>query len=315
MNQILSVETLKKKSKVRGVGGQNSKASTKSVVIFFCIVLLLFGIALIGISLYSILGKNKTSTSNTQSDLPRIDVIQNATELEIEISCVSEIASIEYKWEEQGIEKVDVTGKKSTDLKVNIPSGTNIFTIKVTDVNKNSNEYSKEYVGAKEPNITAFEQKDNKIIVTCQETQKIKFISYNYDEKDDQVKDINNTTGTIEIESLEGEHELTIKVGYEDGTVGRISKKVYIPTIKIGTDGVNARYTKFIINASDSRTIEKVRINFNGNITEDTVNNLTYTKEIPLQPGKPGSNKMIITVYNKDGMSITKRIWDKNRQN
>ena len=315
MNQILSVETPKKKHKARGMGGQNNKASTKSVVIFFSIVVLLFGIALIGVGIHAVLVKNMAKTSKTQSNLPRIDVIQNATELEIEISCESEIASIEYKWEEQETEKVDVSGKKSTSLKVNIPSGTNIFTIKVTDVDKNSNEYSKEYVGAKEPNITAFEQKDNKIIVSCQETQIIKFMSYNYDEKDDQVKEINNTTGTIEIESIQGEHELTIKVGYEDGTVGRISKKVFIPTIKIETDGFNARYTKFIINASDSRTIEKVRINFNGNITEDIVNNLTYTKEIPLQPGEPGTNKMIITVYNKDGMSITKRIWDKNRQN
>ncbi|MBR0428321.1 MAG: hypothetical protein IJK18_09030 [Clostridia bacterium] len=314
MNQILSVEMPKKKSKVKSSKGQGNKASTKSVVIFFSIVLLLFGISLIGISLYSMLGKNKTSTSNAQIGLPRIDVTQNATELEIDISCASEIASIEYQWEEKPKQEVAVRGKKSTDLTVSIPSGTNIFTIKVTDVDNNSSEFSKEYVGAKEPNITAFGQKENKIIISCQETQTIKFISYNYDEKDDQVKEINNTAGTIEIDALEGEHELTIKVGYEDGTVGRISKKIYIPTIKIGTDGANSRYTKFIINASDSRTIDKVKINFNGTIIEEQINDMTYTKEIPLQPGEPGSNKMIITVYNKDGMSITKRVWDKNRQ-
>ena len=110
MNQILSVEMPKKKSKVKSSKGQGNKASTKSVVIFFSIVLLLFGISLIGISLYSMLGKNKTSTINAQIGLPRIDVTQNATELEIDISCASEIASIEYQWEEKPKQEVAVRG-------------------------------------------------------------------------------------------------------------------------------------------------------------------------------------------------------------
>lgn len=316
MNQILSVEMPKKKSKLKMSREQNNKASTKSVVLFFSIVLLVFGIALIGVGIYSILVKNVSNNSNVQSDLPRIDVTQNATELEIEISCANEIKSIEYNWEEQETQKVEISGKKSTDLKVNIPSGTNIFTIKVTDVTGNSNVYNKEYVGAKEPNITMsnprFDGKKNWITITCQENQKIKFISYSYDEGIEETKEINDNIATIDIEELEGEHELTFKVGYEDGTVGRISKKIYVPTISISTD---VGYTKFILNISDSRTIEKVKINFNGSITEEQVNETTYTKDIALQPGEPGTNKMLITVYNKDGMSITKKVWDFNRKN
>ena len=318
MNQILSVEMPKKKSKLRTQGGQNNKASTKSVVIFFSIVLLLFGFAIIGVSLFSILGKNKTSVNNTQASLPRIDVTQNATELEIEISCISEIASIEYNWEEKETQKVDASGKNSTELKINIPSGTNIFTIKVTDVDNNSNEFSKEYVGAKEPNITMLEPKfdlktgKNTIPIVCEESQPIKYISYSYDQGEEKTQQINNTTATMEIEELEGEHELTFKVGYQDGTIGRISKTIYAPTILISTD---AGYTKFIINISDLRTIEKVSINFNGSKTEEDVNKESYTKEFQLKPGEPGTNKMIITVYNKDGMSISKKVWDFNRKN
>lgn len=318
MNQILSVELPKKKSKLRTQGGQSNKASTKSVVIFFSIVLLLFGIALIGISLYSMLGKPKTTVSNTQSSLPRIDVTQNATELEVEISCTNEIASIEYKWEEQEPQKVDISGKNSTELKVNIPSGTNIFTIKVIDVDNNTNEFSKEYVGAKEPNITMLEPKfesktgKNKIPVVCEENQVINYISYSYDQGEEKKQEINNTTAKIEIEELEGEHELTFKVGYQDGTVGRISKTIYAPNVMISTD---AGYTKFIINASDSRTIEKVSINFNGSKIEEVVNKESYTKELQLIPGEPGTNKLLVIVYNKDGMSLTKKVWDITRKN
>ena len=180
MNQILSVEMPKKKSKLRNKGGQGNKASTKSVVIFFSVVLIIFGIGLIGVSIYSMLGKNKQVVSKTQANLPRIDVTQNATELEIEISCDSQISSIEYNWEGKETKQVNADGKSSMDLTLDIPSGANIFTMKVTDINGKTNEYSKQYVGGKEPNITTFAPKtgENKIIITCEETQIIKSISY-----------------------------------------------------------------------------------------------------------------------------------------
>ena len=316
MNQILSVEMPKKRTKSKS-SGQNNKASTKSVIIVFCIVLIVLGIALIGIALFSMLGNKEQPSIGIQSDLPRIDVTQNATELEIEISCVSEISSIEYNWEDKEPEKISGNGKNYKYLKVDIPGGTNIFTLKVTDSEGRTNEYNKEYVGAKEPNITIFDpsQKTNTIIVKCEETQIIKYMSYYYDEEQEQKTDINNTVGTINIGVRTGEHNLTIKVGYEDGTVGKLSKKVYIPTIDVLTNGVGTNYTKFIIKASDTRMIEKVQIKFNGVETEEMVNQETYTKELDLRPGEPGSNELIIKVYNKDGMSITKGVKDSKRTN
>ena len=108
MNQILSVEMPKKKARKKISGGQGNKASTKSVVIFFSVVLIIFGIGLIGVSIYSMLGKNNQVASKTQNNLPRIDVTQNATELEIEISCDSQISSIEYNWEGKETKQVKV---------------------------------------------------------------------------------------------------------------------------------------------------------------------------------------------------------------
>lgn len=316
MNQILSVEMPKKRSKSKS-SGQNNKASTKSVITVFCIVLIVLGTALIGITLFSMLGNKKQPIVSTQSDLPRIDVTQNATELEIEVSCVSEISSIEYNWEDKETKKLSGDRKNYRYLKVDIPGGTNIFTLKVTDTEGRTNEYTKEYVGAKEPNITDFDpsQKTNKILVKCKENQIIKYMSYYYDEEQEKTTEINNTEGTIEVDVRPGEHNLTIKVGYEDGTVGKLSKKVYIPTIDILANGVGTNYTKFIIKASDSRIIEKVQINFNGVETEEQVNQETFTKELDLRPGEPGSNQLIVKVYNKDGMSIIKGVTDSKRTN
>ena len=315
MNQILSVEMPKRKSKIGT--RQNNKASTKSVVTFFAFVLIIFGITIIGMSIFSMLRGNNTEESPKYANLPRIDVTQNSTELEIEIVCTCEISTIEYNWENQETEKVNGNGRNSMNLTVDIPSGTNIFNMTVTDTEGRKSEYIKEYIGAKEPNVTLIVDPnniDNIIVAKCEESKIIKYMSYNYDEEPEKRVEINNTSGMIEINAKEGEHNLTIKVGYEDGTVGKSSKIVYAPTLKIGTNG-GLSYSKFIINASDTRGIDKVIINFNGKETVEQVDSANFTKEVDLQQGQPGTNKLIVTVYNKEGMRITQRIWDKNRQN
>ena len=312
MNQILSVDKLKNNSRTKGTGS----ISSKSVTIFFSIFLIIFGICLIGVSIYSIVNNKSKTISSVQPDSPRIDVTQNATELEIEVICISEISKIEYNWEGQETKNINSNGRKNMNLKVDIPSGTNIFSMVVTDADGRTNQYKQEYVGAKEPNIVTFNpnQIENKIIVVCEENQIIKYMAYNYDDQAEKQIEINNTTGRIEIDSLQGEHDLTIKVGYEDGTVGKSTNKVYAPTVSVGTNGANGHYNKFIINASDVKNIKKVIINFNGEEKEEQVNSKTYSKEIDLQPGEPGTNKLKVTVYNENDMSYTSKVWDKSRQ-
>ncbi len=312
MNQILSVDKPKNNSRTNGTGS----ISSKSVTIFFSIFLIIFGICLIGVSIYSIVNNKSKTISSVQPDSPRIDVTQNATELEIEVTCTSEISKIEYNWEGQETKNINSNGRKNMNLKVDIPSGTNIFSMVVTDADGRTNQYKQEYVGAKEPNIVTFNpnQIENKIIVVCEENQIIKYMAYNYDDQAEKQIEINNTTGRIEIDSLQGEHDLTIKVGYEDGTVGKSTNKVYAPTVSVGTNGANGHYNKFIINASDVKNIKKVIINFNGEEKEEQVNSKTYSKEIDLQPGEPGTNKLKVTVYNENDMSYTSKVWDKSRQ-
>ena len=315
MNQILSVELPKKRTNTKR--GQNNKASTKSVVTFFCIVLILFALALIGISLFSIFKLNNSNDDSKTVNIPRIDVSQNATELEVEIACSSEISKIEYNWEEKETETVNGNGRNNMSLSIDVPSGNNMFNITVTDIDGRTNSYSKEYTGAKAPNITVFDpsQEYNKIIVKCEENQIIKYMSYYYDEEQEKTETINNTTGLIKIDSRQGEHLLTIKVGYEDGTVGKKSEKVYASNVAVETNGIGNNYTKFIVKASDPRTIEKVKLIFNGVETIEEVNQNEYTKEIELKPGEPGSNRLEVVVYNKDKMVISKRVMDRNRQN
>ena len=112
MNQILSVDKPKNNSRTNGTGS----ISSKSVTIFFSIFLIIFGICLIGVSIYSIVNNKSKTISSVQPDSPRIDVTQNATELEIEVTCTSEISKIEYNWEGQETKNINSNGRKNMNI-------------------------------------------------------------------------------------------------------------------------------------------------------------------------------------------------------
>lgn len=307
MNQILSVDMPKHNNR-RKIKGENKKASTKSVVLFFCIVLVVFGLALVGIGVFAMTNSPKEVTKPQTVDVykPRIDVTQNATELEIEISGENEISKIEYSWEDGEKEQIEGNGTNLLETSIVIPSGTKTLNLIVTDINGNTTNYSKEFVGPNElESVQLTEAEGNKIKVLCQETKQISYISYFYDNEAENRQEVNGSNqAEIEIATKEGEHLLTIKVGFADGTVAQKSSKLYVPTATVTTDGNN-----FMISAQDKRNITKVTMNFNGQESQEDVNSQNFEKTLPLQNGE---NRLILTVYNADGGKIMKKIrWEK----
>ena len=107
MNQILSVENPKNTRKK--IGRDGNKASIKSVVIFFCIILIIFGISVTALGIYSLNNKDEVPSVDSATRNIRIDVIQNATELDVDVTSVNEIAKIEYTWDES--EKQEISGE------------------------------------------------------------------------------------------------------------------------------------------------------------------------------------------------------------
>lgn len=309
MNQILSVEMPKRSNK--RIKGETKKASTKSVVLFFSIVLIIFGIALIGMGIYSITNnkqqKNDNNSIISKSSEIRIDTVQNGDELEIEISGESEISKIEYNWENEDITTIDGNGTNNVETSIKIPSGTNYFYLVATDINGNKNNYSKQYVGSQElQHVQLKEAEGNKIKIEFNQEQKISYISYFYDDEEEKkVETDGSNQAEIEIETKEGEHNLTLKVGFADGTFAQKRSKMFIPIVKVSTDGSN-----FIINATDKRNIVKAVINFNGvETTQEDLDNQIYEKTLPLQEGE---NRLIIKIYNAEGGKMMKRIkWEK----
>lgn len=301
MNQILSVEVNKNKRK------ESKKLSIKSIVIFFCIMLIIFGggTTAVGVYLHSKnSGSSVSSSKNKANTNLKVEAIQSdSSTLNITTSGENTIDKIVYKWNNEEETQVNGEGQKQMSLDINVPVGTNILNLTVTDVKGNSKTFEKTYVGTVQykPEVK-LSQDGNTLKISCDSEKTINYISYNFDDGETKTQNINSQTAEIpiEIKNVDGEHSLTIVIANQDGEKYEDTKSIYIPKVEIVTDTEN-----FIINASDTRTITKVSINFNDETKEIDVNNTEYTNTLKL---KDGENRLILVVYNSDGLSTTKKI-------
>ena len=292
MNQILSVEMSSKKSKKK-------KANIRSIIIFFCIMILIFGISMIVIGIISNLSKGNSGESNINK--PKINIIQNISKLNVTVECESQISNVVYKWNNEAETKVNGNNDNSMSLEIKIPIGKNVLSITATDVNGLSQTYENEYIGVEEYTPTiSLTQENNTITVKCESSEIIKQISYFFDQEEEKVQEINNLNGEISIDVKEGEHKLTLKVINEKGQEYKDERSIYVPVVSVVTDG-----ERFIIKAEDTRGISKVKINLNNVENEKEINDKKYEDSLVLSNGE---NRLILVVTNTDGLSMTRRI-------
>ncbi len=314
MNQILSVEMPNKKSKPR-----TKKANIKSVIIFFCIIAIIFGGTLTALGIYSKSKSNKkvAASEPTESKL-EIETVQNTSTIDVTVVGDEEIEKVTYSWSngEQG-EQVG-NGTNSLNFSIDIPKGTNTITIIATDVKGGQKQDQKEYTNTEEQQSgTTMEgvdvqliQEDNTIKIALNSQDTINKVSYYFDNEEPTTQEVNDVKAEYSVEAREGEHLLTIIVVDNDGNEKKTTKTIYIPTLSVVTDTEN-----FIINASDAGKINKVKITLykqdgQEESQEEELEDLEkYEKMIPLEEGE---NRIMVTVYNSYGGSITRRVkWNK----
>ena len=310
MNQILSVEMPKNRP---GSYKKSNKSDIKTIIIFFCVILILFAIivAVIG---FNILNKeekapNESNTVITGTE-PDINIeILSEEKLKIIVSHDKQISSIVYNWNDgDKIEQTDI-GEETKEIEVEIPAGTNTLNVSVTDINGVVKNHNSQYTGTEiiEGPRLVLENDNGNIKISAQSNVEIAYISYNWDGEEEKQIQINDVKTEQIIEVPEGEHTLNVVLVDMNGgeTTDAIKTKGDLkPTLDIKRDANN---TNIYINATDDEGLLKMTIqDFNtGKIDEYEISGTEYYKAIPL---KEGENKLIITVYNINEIKIEKRI-------
>ncbi len=139
MNQILSLE-------LDGDKGKKGQADIKKVIIFFAIVLLVFGIILITKSVISIIkGEPEENIIASNNLKPEVNVEQDGEKLNIQISHTIELSKVQYKWNDESEEEIDLEGETEYEESIDIPVGNNKFYIKVIDSQGHFTEFEEDY--------------------------------------------------------------------------------------------------------------------------------------------------------------------------
>lgn len=310
MNQILSMQSNmnddnrnnKTKAKEPKYREYNDKASINSILRVFAIFIMLFGIALIGNSVYGIINSMPEQRDNISVSAENI-----GSKATIKITGEKPIKQLVYKWGQGQETVVPGNGTIQLSLTLEIPKGNNILNMTVTDYYGNTQDFQKQYINEKNgPTIEIPSTTGNMLNIVVKDDKEVSYITYRWNNEAETRIDMDptqadKTTLQTSIPAIKGENTLTIVAVDNDGnreTKTETIKGANGPTFTVTTEGNN-----IVINAKDEEGIGKISITVDG-VTTDTGDTPINEKEITAQQEiTPGTHTITITVTNLSGLS------------
>ena len=298
MNQILATSnaTKVKTKKNKGTG----PADIKTVVRVFAIIMLIFGIFMIGTGSYAIYKDNEAKNEATTKPVITETLNEDSTAIKLSVTHDKAIDRIEYSWNNGEVQTITGNGRRNIEIDIEIPGGTNILNVKAIDVQGQEISTDKEYTTEDIINLSV---SGSKLKITAENETEIAYMTYRWDEDEEQRIDINATTVDQEIDIPMGEHNLTVilvDVNNETITKEQKVKGVTKPTIDIGVDDAHEYY---LITISDETGLERVEFTIRGEQKTVTVENGETELKYKLKLNDGDENKLEITAYNVDGIA------------
>lgn len=314
MNQILSMQQSQmsssngpkqkkpKKEKQINYGRPSNKANIVSISRVFCVLIILFGLVLIGDATYGIVSSKPTLKDT-------INVTANAIGSDVTIKAVGSmpIQRLTYKWG-QG-EEIVIQGNGTVELEAvtQIPRGNNILNMTVIDYYGNKAEFQKQYINEQDDSskpLIEISVSGNMLNIIATDETEMSYLTYSWNnETPTRVNIDSNATDKRElrtsIEVQRGENTLDIVAVDVDGNTATRTENIKganKPTFEVSADGTN-----LIINAKDDEGINKIEITVDGAVSETEPDNL---KELQATlPITPGDHTVTIKVTNVNGLS------------
>ena len=312
MNQILATKTDNKKRKKPRMPGKSVSSDIAKVTKVFAIGLIIFGGCVIGTGSYALYKEKETTNKTTINEMSKPVISVEAIEGDestILLKTTSNIGieTVVYQWNDGKKTTLTGNGGKYLEQKVQIPSGSNVLNITVVDSQNQESTYSKKY--ELNSNIKLEAIGNGKIKIEYAGETEISYLTYRWDNQDENKIDINSKTINQEIDTLNGKHTLTIivvDVNNHTETKVQQTNGVSIPTIDIR---FNEDKTSYIINVKDDVELKEVIITLDEDDSKkygQKINGKEFQFEIALKEGS--DNKMKVQVTNSDDQTAEKAV-------
>ena len=292
MNQILYV----------GDNKNNGPVAVKSVIKFFAIVIIIFGIILIGEGTYSMY---KGIVANSGNNIPTVYMNRVNDTVVIKAENNIEIAKLIYSWN-KGEETVLLPNNKAVEEVVLLPNENSILNVTIVDIKGKETKFMQQWniegIDIKKPEMEiAIDDSSRKITIIARDETQIDYLIYKWNnEAETRVNGTERNKLEIQktIDMKLGENKLTVTAVDKNGNTNTLEKTIIIsskPTI-----AVKQSNSKIHIVINDEVSIKTVSININGQVY---AGEYEAKKQLKLNvPLKQGNNTVSITVTNESGL-------------
>lgn len=301
MNQILSTSnpTEKKTKKKRSSG----PSDIKTIVRVFAIAMLVFGIFMVGTGSYAIYKDNEEKNTGITKPVISETLNDDNTAVILTVTHDKAIEKIEYSWNDNEVQIITGNGRKYIEQEIEIPGGTNILNVKAIDIQGQEISSQREFTAEDDMNLNLTISEDNKLKITAESETQIAYMTYRWDEEEEQRIDINAKTVDQEIDVPMGTHNITVilvDVNNETTTKEQKVMGTTKPTINIGVDDAGEYY---LITITDEIGLAKVDFNIRGEARTITVEDGKTELKYKIKINDNDQNKLEITAYNVDGIA------------
>lgn len=307
MNQILMTQPAKnKKTKpVKDTWNNNAgKKDIKSIVKFFAIAIIVFGLAISGSGAYALVENIQQKKS---SSVPAVITERTGNSIKLTVKNDVGIKSVKYAWNDSTAKVVEGKNQKEVSVIVSIIAGNNKLNITVLDSNNNTTQYVKNYVqnetDTTEPVITVSNE-DPKIKITVTDDTALDHVVYKYGDNAEvtvQASTEDPTKLEIYIDNVEeAKKTLTIEAidkAQNHSTKTQDVKGATKPKIEVAPDPTDASY--LIIKATDNDGIRMISYYINGQEYQTDPNTSLDTKTFEYkQKVEKGQTNITVHAYN-----------------
>ena len=294
MNQILVTQNTKK---------SNKPSEIKSIVMFFAISIMIFGLILSGEGCYAIY---KNIEDKKPGNTPVVNIQRINDEIIVNIENNTEIMKIKYSWD-NGEENVVPINNYSAEETITLLGHNSTLNLVVEDVNGKQVTYQKQFildgVDITKPTIEIDTSNgSDKMTIIAKDETAISSIAYSWEEEN-EVTIYAETEGQKELKQeltlAPGTRTITIIAEDLNGNVEQIEKEIITSTSKPEI-AVFKNRDELTFEVKDKDGIKDITINLNGETYSATNINLKEVKVGPLTL-REGNNIISIEVTNVSG--------------
>lgn len=301
MNQILVMEDKKKKNKNRS----SSPADIGSILRFFVIALIIFGVLFIGHGSYAIY---KDAKGKDTKNLPTLTMERVNDEVIIKAASSIKIKNLIYSWNTDEETKIPVDGT-FVEENVLLLNENSTLNVKIEDEKGRTIKYEKEFivegVDITKPTIEIEEEGSNGTIkIVSTDDTKMSYIEYTINDQDPirvDKSDVEDKVMNYILKLQKGENKLTVTAVDASGNYEKKEKTIIVS----GKTKVNMKIEngKLVVTAEDPDGIKDIAINLNG-VTK-SANNINQKSVKATLDIIEGTNNIRIKITNVNSLTTT----------